>query len=120
MQTNDLEKVKGNIYISHQAIASLVHQTVIETYGVVGLAPKNFAQEITHAIVKEASRGIDVVYDEKEVTIDVYIIIEYGTRIKTVAKIVSDTISYRVQKVTGIPVKQVNVHVRGLRISDPD
>lgn len=120
MQKNDNLITKGNIYISHQAIASIVRHTVIETYGVVGLAPKNFAQEITQVLAKEAIRGIKITYSEKKVTIDVYIIIEYGTRIKTVAKVVSDNISYRIHKITGIPVSQVNVHVRGLRISDPD
>lgn len=119
MQKN-LQTVAGNIFISHQAIASIVHQTVIETYGVVGLAPKNFAAGITQAITKEAIHGIDINYDGKFVQIDVYIIIEYGTRIKTVAKVVADNVNYRVHNITGIPVSQVNVHVRGLRISNPD
>ncbi|NSW51684.1 MAG: Asp23/Gls24 family envelope stress response protein [Anaerolineae bacterium] len=117
---NVSQKVKGNIYISHQAIASIVHRTVSETYGVVGLAPKNFAHGLANAIVKDPCLGVDIHYQKKEVSIGVYIIIEYGTRIKTVAKIVADNISYRVQKITGLAVAEVNVHVRGLRISNPD
>ena len=117
---SQLEKVNGNIYIAHQAIASLVHKTVLETYGVVGLAPKNLAQGIAHAITKDAIQGIDLNHENGELKIDVYIIIEYGTRIKTVAKIVADNVSYRIEKITGIPVRKVNVHVRGLRISDTD
>ena len=114
------DKVNGNIYIAHQAIASLIHKTVLETYGVVGLAPKNLAQGITHALTKDPIQGIDLHYESGQLKIDVYIIIEYGTRIKTVAKIVADNVSYRIEKITGIPVRKVNVHVRGLRISDPD
>lgn len=115
-----VEKVSGNIYIAHQAIASLVQKTVQETYGVVGLAPKNLAQGIAHVIAKDAIQGIDLTYESKELKIDVFIIVEYGTRIKTVAKIVADNVSYRIEKITGIPVRKVNVHVRGLRISDTD
>jgi uncharacterized alkaline shock family protein YloU len=70
--------------------------------------------------VKDPCLGVDIHYQKKEVSIGVYIIIEYGTRIKTVAKIVADNISYRVQKITGLAVAEVNVHVRGLRISNPD
>ena len=114
------EKVNGNIYIAHQAIASLVHKTVLETYGVVGLAPKNLAEGIAHAITKDSIQGIDLTHESGALKIDVYIIIEYGTRIKTVAKIVADNVSYRIEKITGIPVRKVNVHVRGLRISDTD
>ena len=112
--------VKGNIFIAHQAIASLVHKTVLETYGVVGLAPKNFAQDLTLAITGEGNRGIAIKHEKGQLIIDVYIIIEYGTRIKTVASVAADTISYRVEKITGIPVGKINVHVRGLRISDTD
>ena len=115
-----LDKVNGNIYIAHQAIASLIHKTVLETYGVVGLAPKNLAQGIAHAIAKDAIQGIDLQYEGSQLKIDVFIVIEYGTRIKTVAKIVADNVSYRIEKITGIPVRKVNVHVRGLRISDTD
>ena len=112
--------VKGNIFIAHQAIASLVHKTVLETYGVVGLAPKNFAHDITRAITGDGNRGIAIKHEKGQLIIDVYIVIEYGTRIKTVASVVADTISYRIPKITGIPVSKINVHVRGLRISNTD
>ncbi len=52
--------------------------------------------------------------------IDLYVIVEYGTRIKSVAASVSDNVRYQVERVFGLPVSQVNVHVRGLRISNPD
>jgi len=52
--------------------------------------------------------------------IDLFIICEYGTRIKSVAASVADNVRYQVEKCIGLPVSQVNVHVRGLRISNPD
>jgi uncharacterized alkaline shock family protein YloU len=48
------------------------------------------------------------------------VIIEYGTRIKSVASSVSNSIKFNVEKALGMPVEQVNVHVRGLRVSDMD
>jgi uncharacterized alkaline shock family protein YloU len=47
-------------------------------------------------------------------------VIEYGLRIRSVTDSVAEAVAYHVQKVMGVPVKQVNVHVRGLRISNPD
>jgi len=32
----------GNIFISHRAIATISSQSALESYGVVGLAPKNW------------------------------------------------------------------------------
>lgn len=110
----------GNIYISHRAIASIAHQAALESYGVVGLAAKNLAEGLAQALVKDPLLGVDVEFSGDGITIDLYIIIEYGTRIKSVATSVSETVQYTVEKTIGLPVNAVNVHVRGLRISDLD
>lgn len=108
----------GNIYISHRAIASIAHQCVIETYGVVGLAAKNLATGLANVIVKDPSLGVDVQFDGNKLIINLFIVIEYGTRIKSVAATVAETVKYKVEQVIGMPVSQVNVHVRGLRVSE--
>lgn len=113
-------KPMGNIYVSHRAISSIAYQSAIESYGVVGLAAKNFAEGITNALVKDPTMGVDVKYDGKSIQIDLYIVVEYGTRIKMVAESISNNVRYRVEKTIGIPVEKVNVHIRGLRISNPD
>lgn len=116
---NDTNQM-GNIYISHRAIASIAHQAALESYGVVGLAAKNLAEGLAQALVKDPLMGVDVVFSGDGITIDLFIIIEYGTRIKSVATSVAETVRYTVEKTIGLPVKTVNVHVRGLRISDLD
>lgn len=110
----------GSIYISYQAIASVACQTTISSYGVVGLAPKNMVEGLANVIVKDPTLGIEVSYDGDMLDLDLYIIIEYGTRIKSVAATVSQQVHYQVEHIIGLPVRQVNVHVRGLRISNPD
>ena len=110
----------GNIHISPQAIATIAYQAAQRTYGVVGLAPKNIADGLAHAIVKDPTHGIDVEYTDQEIHIDIYIIIEYGTRIKSVAASVANTVQYNVEKAIGLPVYEINVHVQGLRISNEE
>lgn len=110
----------GNIFISHKAIATIAYQAALGSYGVVGLAAKNLAEGIATALVKEPMRGVEVAFDTDGITIDLYIIVEYGTRITMVASSVAETVRYQVEKTIGLPVKDVNVHVRGLRISDTD
>jgi uncharacterized alkaline shock family protein YloU len=75
---------------------------------------------ITQVLVKDPTRGIEVHYDGQNILIDLYVIIEYGTRITSVTNSVSNTVRYSVEKIIGMPVKEVNVHVRGLRISNVD
>lgn len=110
----------GSIFISHRAIATIAHQSSLESYGVVGLAAKNLAEGLAQALVKDPTLGVDVHYDGNEIRIDLYIIIEYGTRIKSVAASVSDNVRFQIEKALGVKVSQVNVHVRGLRVSDLD
>ena len=71
-------------------------------------------------IVKDSTQGVNVKFDGKNVTIDLYITVEYGTRITSVAHSVADSVKYQVEKMTGLHVENVNVHVKGLRVSTPD
>lgn len=110
----------GNIYVSHRAIATIAHQAALESYGVVGLAAKNLAEGLAQVVVKDPTMGVDVHFNGDTVKIDLYIVVEYGTRITSVASSVSNSVRYQVEKAIGLNVSQVNVHVRGLRVSNPD
>jgi uncharacterized alkaline shock family protein YloU len=110
----------GRVTVSPRAIATIAYQAARQSYGVVGLTSKNLVEGITQVIVKDPTHGIEVKYNEQNISIDIYVIIEYGTRIKSVAASVSNTIKFNVEKALGMPVEEVNVHVRGLRVSDTD
>lgn len=115
-ETNPL----GSIHVAPRAIATIAYHAARESYGVVGLAHKNLMDGLAQALVKDPTHGVEVRYDGKQINIDIYVIIEYGTRIKSVASSVSNTVKFNVEKALGMPVEQVNVHVRGLRVSDTD
>lgn len=110
----------GRVEISPQAIASIVGQAVLSTYGVVGIAPKNFGHTIANFFKRDARHGLDVRIKDEQILVDVHIIVEYGTRISSVANSVMNLVKFTVEKSVGVPVAQVNVHVQGLRISDTD
>jgi len=112
--------VLGKVHITHRAIASVASEAALSSYGVVGLAAKNLAESISQVLTKDPNRGVDVVLNENEISLDVYIVVEYGTRIKSVAISVAENIKYKVEKATGLLVNAVNIHVRGLRISNTD
>jgi uncharacterized alkaline shock family protein YloU len=113
-------EVIGKVYITHRAIASIASESALSSYGVVGLAARNLAESISQVLIKDTNRGIEVIVVDNEVLIDVFIVVEYGTRIKSVAISVAENIKYKVEKATGLIVNKVNVHVRGLRISNTD
>ncbi|MGD2026291.1 MAG: Asp23/Gls24 family envelope stress response protein [Anaerolineales bacterium] len=114
---NDELNPYGSIHVSARAIAAIAYNAAIKSYGVVGLASKNLVNGIANMVVKDPTHGIEVEYDEDEVNIDIYVIIQYGTRIKSVANSVANTVRFNVEKYLGLPINEVNVHVQGLRIN---
>jgi len=108
----------GKVEVSPTAIASLASQAVLECYGVVGMVNKDLASGIVE-ILQPAShrRGVDVHLDNGVITIDLYVVIEYGTRIVMVAQNIQSVVKYTVEKALGVPVAAVNVHVQDLRVS---
>ena len=86
------------------------------------LDSKKSCRGLANVIVKDPTLGVDVAYNSGLIEINLYIIIEYGTRITSVANSVAHNIRFKVEKAMGLPADHVliNVHVRGLRISNPD
>jgi uncharacterized alkaline shock family protein YloU len=110
----------GTVEVSPTAVASLASQAVLESYGVVGMATKDLASGIVE-ILQPAShrRGVNVQIDGDRIVIDLYVVIEYGTRIAAVARNIQSVVKYSLEKAMGVPVAAVNVHVEDLRVS-PD
>lgn len=110
----------GRIEISPQAIATLASQAVLQSYGVVGMAPKNMVNGLTNILTRDPRLGVEVLAEGGEITINLYIIVEYGTRISAVATSVANAVRFNVEKSLGLPVGDINVHVQGLRVSNPE
>ena len=110
----------GGIHISPGAVATIAYHATLQSYGVVGLAPKNIADGIVNAITREPARGVSVNYNGEDIDIEVHVIVEYGTRITSVADSVANTVRFHVEKALGLKVNTINVHVAGLRISNMD
>ena len=108
----------GQIDISKAAVATIANRAVNQCYGVVGMANKSLVTGISNLLSRDSRRGIDVLIEEDHIVIDVYVIVEYGTRIRVVAESIQNTVKFHVEKAIGIPVRAVNVYVHGLRLSN--
>jgi uncharacterized alkaline shock family protein YloU len=110
----------GGIHISPNAVATIAYRATLESYGVVGLAARNIADGLVKSITRDPSRGITVRYNGEDIDIEIHVIVEYGTRISSVAESVANTVRFHVEKALGLKVNSVNVHVAGLRVSNTD
>jgi uncharacterized alkaline shock family protein YloU len=116
----EAEITLGDIRISLQAISALASQAALRSYGVVGMAARGWFESWMHPTAKDPRQGVEVHVHEEKINLDVYVILEYGTRISTVADSVAHAVRYTVEKSFHLPVESVNVHVQGLRVSNAD
>jgi uncharacterized alkaline shock family protein YloU len=120
MNMSEENNIYGSINVSEHAIASIAFNAAVRSYGVVGLAPKNFVDSLTQKLVKDPTHGVEVGINDGYINIDLYIVVQYGTRIKSVASSVANTVRYQVEKSLGFPISEVNVHVQGIRINSEE
>lgn len=111
----------GKIDISPDAIAAIASAAVLECYGVVGMARKSLVGGLTEWLrCHRSQRGVEVTMSEGRIIVDLYVIVEYGTRISEVAYGVMNRVKFSLEQTLGVPIAEVNVHVQGLRVSDSD
>ena len=115
-----VEEQKGKIEVSQAAIASIVHEALMSCYGVVGTASKGLATDLADVISGDSKRGVVVRAVDDRIVIDLFVVIEYGTRIASVARSAMNVVKYSVEQALGLPVAEVNVHVQALRVSESD
>jgi uncharacterized alkaline shock family protein YloU len=109
----------GRITISSGAIAQIVGETALECYGVVGMAARGPVGSVGRLLGRErATRGIEIGRDGDDVTIDLHVVVEYGLNLAEVASTIRNRVSYEVGRLTGLPVRSVEVHIDDVRRSE--
>ncbi len=107
----------GELTITDEVIATLAGISAIESYGIVGMAAKKATDGLVELLGWEnLTRGVRVSTQDDRIFIDLFIIVEYGVSIITVAKNVIDRVKYNVENLTGMIVEKVNVTVHGVRV----
>lgn len=107
----------GQVEISDQAIIAVIHDAVLSSYGIVDMAPRSFRSAIGKRLgISSSDRGIGITVDGDTVTIDLSVVVQYGTPIFTVATNVMKAVKFRVEDILGMRVDRVNINVDGLRV----
>ena len=106
----------GDVNISTEIIEQMVWLCAMECFGIVGMASRSVTNGIIELLKKENLRkGVKVVEEDGRLIIDIYVIVEFGVKIVTVAENLIDTVKYNVEKQTWLKIKKINVHVQSVR-----
>ena len=106
----------GAIRIAPDAIAQIVGHTAAECYGVVGMAASSLSQGVARLLSRERiTQGVVVRREDGQLAIDLYVIVEYGLNLAEVASTVRSRVTYNVEKLTGVPVASLQIHIQGVK-----
>ena len=102
----------GDIYIAEDVLEMIAGAAALEVDGVTGLAGGTMSEQILGR--KKLSKGISILWESDNITINVSIQIRYGGIIPEVAKQVQDAVISSVEATSGLKVSAVNVRVGGV------
>lgn len=114
----EIQSKFGTISIREEVIATISGVAAMECYGLVGMAPRNVQEELTDLLRRENyERGVDVQFNEDSISVQLYIVVEYGVKISEVARNVQERVKYSIETRLGLKVEQVNVKVQSVRVT---
>jgi uncharacterized alkaline shock family protein YloU len=109
----------GKIHISDEVIATLAGSAAADCYGLVGMASrKQLKDGIADLLGRDnLGRGVEVKQENGNTTIDLHIIVSYGTKISEVAHNIQSKVRYVLNEVLGLHVERINIIVQGVRVN---
>lgn len=107
----------GTIFIPEDVMLKVVGYAALECYGIVAMSSKRAKDGLVEWLGKEnLSKGVQLRLVGDMIDVDLFIIVEYGISIAEVCKTIVSTVRYKLESMTGVKVRRVNISVEGVRV----
>lgn len=104
----------GAIKIADEVVSIIAGLAAAEVEGVVGMSG-GVAGDIADLLKrKNLSKGVKAVVGDTETTINIFLIVQYGVSIPSVAMEIQEKVTRAVETMTGLKVLDVNINVQGV------
>ena len=115
LNINDEMLEIGEVKISEEVISVVAGLAVTEVEGVS--VANSIADGIVEKFVKKNyGKGIRVELTEKEVSVDVHVVVDYGIKIPDAAWQLQEIIKKNIENMTDLTVSKVNIFVESISI----
>ncbi|RJQ54262.1 MAG: Asp23/Gls24 family envelope stress response protein [Actinobacteria bacterium] len=109
----------GHITISDEVLAELVGFAALECYGVVGMANPTLKAGVAQLLSRDKlAKGIEISQAGERVTVDLYVVIEYGTNLAEVSRNLREAVTYTLRQQAEVEVADVVVHVQAINVRE--
>ncbi len=107
----------GTIYIAEDVMMKVVGYAALECYGIVAMSSKRATDGIVEWLGREnLTKGIQIRNVGDMLDVELFIIVEYGISISEVCRTIIETVRYKLESMTGVKVRRVNINVEGIRV----
>ena len=107
----------GTIFITEDVLLKVVGYAVLECYGIVAMCSKRAKDGFVEWLGREnLGRGVHLRMSEDMLDVDLYIVVEYGVPISVVCAAIVEVVKSKLESMTGVKVRNVNISVEGIRI----
>ncbi len=107
----------GTVYIAEDVMLKVVGYAALECYGIVAMSSKRAKDGLVQWLGREnLTKGVQLKQVDDMLDVDLFIIVEYGISIAEVCKTIVETVRYKLESMTGIKVRRVNISVEGVRV----
>lgn len=104
----------GTIKIANEVVAIISGLAATEVEGVAGMSG-GIAGGIADMLGrKNLSKGVKVEVGDSETSVDIFVIVDYGSSIPDVAWNIQDNVRKAIESMTGLNAVEINVHVQGV------
>ena len=103
----------GKITIAPEVVAHIAGHAALESYGVVGMSARG---RVGRLLARDrAGQGVAVGRTDEGVTIELHVVCEYGLNLAEIASALRSRVAYDVERLTGLAVASVEVHIQDVR-----
>ncbi len=114
----ETEEDVGSIRIADEVVSIIAGLAATEVSGVAGMSGGLVGGIAELLGKKNFSKGVRVRGGEKQIAVDLYVILEYGVSIPDVAISIQEKVKEAIENMAGMEVVEVNVHVQGITSTD--
>ncbi len=105
----------GRIEVLPDVVAAIAARAALGCYGIAGMAARGLRDGFAELLRRDhLHRGVEVREVADGLSVDVFVVVQYGVRITEVARNLQEAVRFEVERLVGVPVIEVNVNVQGV------
>ncbi len=109
----------GKINIAEDLIATIAGYAAMENYGIIGMCARTAGDAFVELFGRDSmQKGVKIErVNDTQVDVSLHVALQYGVSLPAVAENTKKNAKYRIEDMTGVPVRNVNIFVESIRVN---